>query len=151
MRNNEKIRARISELDRGESNIAKERRERQNECTHTVNGNSDILKIIHVNGEPKLKCPICGKIIDIVPPTPEEFRKACQTIETGIDYIKIQQNESPEREDRLISDIKSMMPLIYTYNKVYDNLTIQLSKKNKKRNDQRSRTAFTISGRSSLN
>ena len=150
MRSNEKIRARISELDRGESNIAKERRERQNECTHTINGSTDIIKIVDIGGKSKLKCPICGKIIEGTPPTADEFKKACQVIETGIDYIKIQQHESPEKENRLIDDVRSLMSLIYTYNKVYDNLRVQLGKKNKK-NDQRSRTAFTISGRSSLN
>lgn len=110
-----------------------------NNCAHTMNndileiggcrikpehikGRTENLVITCIDGECKIKCLLCGKIIDAQSPTDDELEKARQRV-------------MPELDDDCRA---SMIRIIETWYKWKNH------RKNRKREHQKSRVAFTI-------
>jgi hypothetical protein len=146
-----KISASRDALEKHQNDAGKGLIKIQHGCPHNIDGDTGrCLRLIKKDGKAFFRCTVCNKIITITPPKPEEFKKAVEVIEDGLDYFKMQLIDTNSKEDKVLDKTATTLDLLTDCSKMYDNLAAMDGRRKKNNNNDRRRTSCVISNKSVL-
>lgn len=97
------IKKQMDAIDRQEKDLRNVREVIKSECSHTKNGDLDIVpKQNRQNGELKYICRKCKKELDLKKIDEDTLTNACDIIDRAIDVIKLSLDTNREDEEKIL-------------------------------------------------